>query len=273
MPYYGPGPDSQETGRSQYRLDDTSIDATLAWRITPHWILGAAGGHVWVNTGPGNDDRFAQAQEQYASVPGMQQQSNFGRGSVFLGFDWRDSLTGPRKGGIYGAELSNFWDLKLNQHDFSRLTLEAQQYVPVLNKRRVFAFRGRTVLTSAKSGKSVPFYLQPTLGGSDDLRGYRPFRFYGNNLFNLNAEYRWEIFSGLDMAVFWDGGKVFNRRGEFGLRGMESAVGFGFRANARNATFLRIDVGFSHEGFQVWFKFNDVFSRRLTGSSSTQTVI
>jgi hypothetical protein len=31
------------------------------------------------------------------------------------------------------------------------------------------------------------------------------------------------------------------------------------RFNARNAVFLRIDAGFSHEGFQVWFKFGNVF--------------
>ncbi len=53
----------------------------------------------------------------------------------------------------------------------------------------------------------------------------------------------------------------------------ESSAGFGFRFNARNRTFLRLDVGFSHEGYQVWFKFNDVFAPRPLGTAGTQPVL
>jgi hypothetical protein len=31
------------------------------------------------------------------------------------------------------------------------------------------------------------------------------------------------------------------------------------RFNVRNDVFMRIDAGFSHEGYQVWLKFNNVF--------------
>jgi hypothetical protein len=61
------------------------------------------------------------------------------------------------------------------------------------------------------------------------------------------------------MALFADAGKVFPRRGQLNFSNLESSVGFGFRANVRNSVFLRVDVGFSHEGFMVWFKFNNVF--------------
>jgi outer membrane protein assembly factor BamA len=97
------------------------------------------------------------------------------------------------------------------------------------------------------------------LGGSDDLRGYRPFRFYDNNSLVFNAEYRWEVFSGLDMALFADAGKVYPRWQQTNFENLEASFGFGFRFNVRNDVFLRIDTGFSHEGFQVWFKFNNVF--------------
>ena len=50
---------------------------------------------------------------------------------------------------------------------------------------------------------------------------------------------------------------------------MQSDVGFGFRFNARNQTFLRLDVGFSHEGFQVWVKFNNVFKKGPVHTSSS----
>jgi hemolysin activation/secretion protein len=126
------------------------------------------------------------------------------------------------------------------------------------------------VTTFTGSGQTVPFYMQPMLGGSDDLRGYRPFRFRGDNLLLFNAEYRWEVFSGLDMALFGDAGKVYMDKSHFSLKNLESNVGFGFRFNARNSVFLRIDVGFSHEGYQVSVKFNDLFRKGPVHTSSIQ---
>ena len=101
--------------------------------------------------------------------------------------------------------------------------------------------------------------MQPTLGGYDDLRGFRPRRFYDENSFVLNAEYRWEICTGLDMAVFGDAGKVFHRPGDFNLSHLQPSAGFGLRLNNQQSTVMRLDTGFSREGFQVWFVFNKLF--------------
>jgi len=116
---------------------------------------------------------------------------------------------------------------------------------------------------------SIPFYMQPRLGGAEDLRGYRPYRFRGDNLLVMNVEYRWEVFSGLDLALFADAGKVYTHKSDLGLRHLESDAGFGFRFNVRNKTFLRLDAGFSHEGFQIWLKFNNVFQKGPIHTSSS----
>ena len=42
----------------------------------------------------------------------------------------------------------------------------------------------------------MPFYLMPTLGGNDTLRGFREYRFRGPHAILLQAEYRWEIWIG-----------------------------------------------------------------------------
>ena len=105
-------------------------------------------------------------------------------------------------------------------------------------------------------------------GGSDQLfgdnRGNRhqvkaDISRYADNLLVMNAEYRYEIFAGLDMAVFADAGKVFMTKSKLNFSDLEGSWGVGMRFNARNAVFLRLDAGFSHEGFQVWVKFNNVF--------------
>ena len=53
---------------------------------------------------------------------------------------------------------------------------------------------------------------------------------------------------------------------------METTLGFGLRFNVRNAPFLRLDVGFSHEGFQIFLKFNGIFAQRPWGSSNAPHV-
>jgi outer membrane protein assembly factor BamA len=259
--YYGPGPDSQKTGRTNYRLEDNSYDGTVMWKPYGPLRLGATGGWVNVNVGPGINERFASVDETYSpqQAIGIDRQTNFLRGGVVGAIDWRDNPGGPRRGGLYQVRLTQYSDRGINLHDFRRVDFEVQQYIPFFNERRVIALRAKNTITDAGSGKSVPFYLQPTVGGSDDLRGFRPFRFYGDNAMVLNAEYRWETFSGLDMALFVDAGKVSGARDRWNLNDLEGSAGFGFRFNVRNAVFMRVDVGFSHEGFQVWMKFNNVF--------------
>lgn len=267
--YYGSGPDSNREGRSDFRLEDTAADVTLTFRISDRLHAGGSTGYVWNNVGPGTDARYVSSDQIYSS-PGISQQANFARTGGFVQYDYRDLAGGPRSGGNYVVQFHRFSDQTFGIDSFRRLDVEAQQYIPLFNKRRVIALRGRSVTSYTNGGQAVPFYMQPTLGGSDDLRGYRPFRFRGDNLLLMNAEYRWEVFSGLDMAVFGDAGKVYMRKAGFNLEHLETDVGFGFRFNARNNVFLRIDVGFSHEGYQVSLKFNNVFRRGPVHTSSSQ---
>jgi hypothetical protein len=47
---------------------------------------------------------------------------------------------------------------------------------------RTLAFRAPNETTFHADGQQVPFYLQPTLGGPNDLRGYERYRFYYTDL-------------------------------------------------------------------------------------------
>ncbi|MFN7992556.1 MAG: BamA/TamA family outer membrane protein [Bryobacteraceae bacterium] len=259
--YYGPGPASYKTGRSDFRLEDAAYNATFGVKPVRHMKIGTVLGYLQENIGPGADSRFVSTEQIFgpAATPGIDHQSNFLNGGAFVQYDYRDIPGGPRKGGNYVARWTQYSDRKLGLYSFRKLDLEAQQYLPFFNERRVIALRAKSVLTDAGAGQAVPFYLQPTLGGSEDLRGFRPFRFYDDNMIALNAEYRWETFSGLDTALFVDGGKVFHHWRNWNLHDLEIAYGFGLRFNVQDAVFMRLDVGFSHEGFQVWVKFNNVF--------------
>ena len=98
--YYGPGPDSRKTGRSDYRLEDTAYDLTAGVKPLRHLSVGGSLGYLQVNVGPGADRRFVSTEKIYtpASTPGIDNQSDFLRGGIFAQYDYRDNPGGPRKG-------------------------------------------------------------------------------------------------------------------------------------------------------------------------------
>lgn len=261
MPYYGPGPDSRKTGRSDYRLEDTNVEVRPGFRPIRNVRAGLIGSFLAVNVGPGHASRYISAERQYGPTdsPGIDRQTNFLRGGGFVEYDWRDTASNASSGGKYSAQYVRYLDRDLGNSSFMRLDLDASQYIPIFNKTRVIALHGASSLTTTRSSQQVPFYLQPALGGPDTLRGYRFYRFYGDNSMMMNAEYRWQLSPILDMVTFVDAGKVFNRWEQWDLNRLQSDVGFGFRVKSRSRRVaFSFDTGFSHEGFQLWFRVNNL---------------
>ena len=262
LDFYGLGPESQKTGRSNYRREENSFEFSLAFRPTRRYLsFGFSTGYAWLNVGPGQSDVFISAEKQYSPpvAPGIDRQTNYLRIGPFVEFDSRDKPKDPHSGTHFLAKYNQFTARKIDGYSFEQFDGFLEQYIPFLNQKRVIALRARTVLSYPYAGHVIPFYMLPTLGGTSDLRGYRRYRFYDNNLFLVNAEYRWEIFTLMDAALFADAGKVFHKDSDFDLQNLESDVGFGFRFKTRRAVVFRIDTAFSHEGFGLWLTFDHVF--------------
>jgi outer membrane protein assembly factor BamA len=117
-------------------------------------------------------------------------------------------------------------------------------------------------LTFAKDGRQVPFYLQPTLGGNDDLRGFSQYRFYDNNYIYASAEHRWFVFEGLDMAAFIDTGKVVAERRDIDFTDLSVSAGLGFRWKLQGTVFMRMDVAAGREGVRFIWTFSDIYRFR-----------
>jgi outer membrane translocation and assembly module TamA len=243
MEYFGQGPKSRIEDRTAFQLEDTSVQLRIGRRATRKLTAGVLGAFTNVNAGPS----------------GFSPGTSFVHGGGFLEFDYRDTAYTPARGGNYTANYQWFSDRNLGLHDFRRLELEARQYIPYFNDKNVIALRARTVLTDAPAGNTVPFYMQPTLGGGDSLRGFDEFRFYGDNSLLLTGEHRWKVHSGVEAALFVDAGKVFPRWRQLNFEDLEASAGFGFRFHVRNRVFVRLDTGFSREGYQIWLRFNDIF--------------
>lgn len=259
--FFGTGSDSRITDRTSYRMEDFSYGGEVGVRLKEHVKVGTHVRWIETNVGEGTDSRFPSVRSVFdaTDLPGFTNQPAYLQTGAFFEVDYRDEPGNPRSGGRYVAKWSNFHDRKIGIYDFSQVDIEVQQYVPFFNQRRVIALRGKTTLTRTDEGQDIPFFILPTLGGSEDLRGFTEFRFRDRNLLVLNAEYRWEAFSGLDLALFADAGQVAPRARQLDLGELKTAAGFGFRFNTAKSVFLRVDMGFSNEGSRVFMKFGHVF--------------
>jgi Omp85 superfamily domain len=261
LEYYGPGPDSSIHNRTGYRREETLFDFGAGLRAHAHVTPACRLGELLINVGPGTDNDFPSTETVFSPVeaPGINVQSNFLIAGCSAKFDVRDLPDDPHSG-TYVAGVYERYDAQTdNVFSFHRLSAEADHYLPFFNKKRVVALRAATVLDWHSANQVVPFYLQPTLGSDTELRGFRRYRFYDENSIAVTAEYRWEINTGFDMALFLDGGQVFHRPGEISLSDLKSSAGFGFRFKSRTRVLVRLDVGFSNEGSQVWLKFGRLF--------------
>jgi outer membrane protein assembly factor BamA len=178
---------------------------------------------------------------------------------AFVEVDYRQPKN-PRRGGWYRVDFSHFDDRTDGRFTFNRVDTDVRQFVGLLAGRRVLAARLFVSTSDTESGQLMPFYFMPTLGGNDTLRGFREYRFRGPHAILAQGEYRYEIWSGLDGAFFYDAGKVANTRSDLNFKNLEADYGFGFRFNTDNAIIFRVDAGFgSRDGKHLYIVFGGIF--------------
>ena len=261
LDFYGQGPNSLKSNRTDYRREDTWLDAGVDWHALRHVKAHCKAGQLWLNVGPGISDSVTSTNLKFGpdQAPGIDVQTNYFVGGCGVGFDFRDHPDFPRKGTALFLDYRRYLAETLSINSFHQATGSIEQYIPFFNEKRVIALHAAANMSFNNHNQVVPFYMQTTLGGFNDLRGYRPLRFYDDNAAWVNAEYRWEVSTGLDLAVFGDAGEVFHRPSQFSLSNIQNDIGFGLRFNNQRNLVFRIDTGFSREGFQVWVEFNKIF--------------
>jgi outer membrane protein assembly factor BamA len=131
---------------------------------------------------------------------------------------------------------------------------------------------GWGVISDTSAERDVPFYLMPSLGGGNTLRGYTDFRFHDRNMEVLNAESRWALFSHVDVAAFADAGKVAPRAGDLDFHHLKYSYGAGLRLHNASSTLARLDVGHSTEGWHVFFKVSEPLKRSAPASGRSSVV-
>lgn len=257
--FYGIGPTSLRSNESRYGIRNTILGGAATFKPLPWLWLGGSVEHLSPDIHGTNDARSIERHFALPETPGIDRQPDVLRNTASVEVNYRHPRGNPRTGGKYALSYQRYLDRDTGRDSFDRVEIDLQQYVPLLRDRRVLALRAFGSLSDGDQGP-VPFYFLRTLGGPDDLRGFRRFRFRDENVLLLQAEYRWEIFTAMDGAIFYDAGAVAPTRNALSLGRLESDYGIGFRFGTQNGVFLRVEGAFgSRDGKHFILRYGHVF--------------
>jgi len=259
--YFGLGPESRRADRSDYAIRTNHFGGRAGIRPLGAVLVGGGLEYLQPRLGSGKNSRLPDVTDVFdpATVPGLQAKADFLRSDAFIEVDYRVPRN-ARQGGWYRLDFSHYDDRTTGTYTFNRIDADLRQFIGFLAGRRVIAARLFVSTSDTTGDHAVPFHFMPTLGGNDTLRGFREYRFRGPHAILLQGEYRWEIWSGLDAALFYDAGKVANRRADLDLADLERDYGFGFRFNTDSGIVFRVDAAFgSRDGKHLHIVFGGIF--------------
>lgn len=257
-PVFALGPDSPDA-RAEYDEQRTEMSAQALARPVPFLSLG--GGTAWEKyrtSGGAIATSEDEALPIVPPLPGLDADPRYLHSFATAALDSRESPGYSRSGTLFQAALHDYRALDGQPYSFRRVDAVAQQLVPVRSGNMVFDLAARVWSTSEDSGDLVPFFLMPTLGGSDFLRGFRNYRFRDRHAMLLTGEYRWYAQEYLDGVLFYEAGKVAPRLADLDFNDLEKSYGIGLHIHSPKTTLLRLELARSREGLRFIFGFSPV---------------
>ena len=249
--HFGLGGDTHRADRTFYRLRERAFEAAAGARLGR--FVRLEGDLRWLTAEAGPGRRRASLETRFGprETPGFGTTTDYAVYGGQVAFVLRNREVVPHVGVALTAAAQRYDDRTGNGFDFTRTVGEVQIHLPIGYRNRILALRARTSHAVGRNGGAPPFYLMETLGGADSLRGFREYRFRDARNLLFNVEYRWEVWTYLDFALFGDFGKVFPDAGGMSVRDLKSGYGFGIRGHAPGGMVMRFDFAWSEEGFRV----------------------
>ncbi len=287
--FFGIGPLIPNTSLTNYDIEQRSYNASLYHNFGVHLVLG---GYVSVaNSGTqrGQRTRDIPIDQLFSGdpnvvpitawAPGLKMNTKILSYGGFAQYDLRDNAVGLTRGAYFYGRLGYADGLEHNgdfsNYDWLETELDARGYVPLGGNKTSLAVRGFALLKDPRGSGQIPFYDLSYLGGRMYVRGFRDYRFRGNNVALASAELRQTLWTqredrGLDVFAFGDAGEVWgdNRsqtnpavlaNQDFSSRNYRASVGGGFQYRYSKSLAGRVEIGHSHERNLIYFSISRGF--------------
>ncbi len=258
--FYGIGQNTSLENLTNYGFTQPYVGANLEVRPTKKLLtlVGAVELSQW-NQGAGSGSS-PSIEQKYTpeTLPGLGASPIYLHTQATVGLDSRPARGYTRRGGYYAVTVHDYTD-RDGAFGFNEVDYTAIQHIPILREAWVLAFRAFAQTTYSKSGQQIPFFMMPSFSGGSDLRAYSSWRLRDLNSLLLQGEWRASVNRFLEMALFYDAGKVAADRRDLDLHAMKTDYGIGFRFHSAIATPLRIELAKGNEGFVLNFSASQVF--------------
>jgi hypothetical protein len=300
--YFGVGPNTSDTARSYYGMREAVVGANVVWPLVRGLNLSAFGemNGRFVDLRPALGRTSPSIEQLYtpATAPGLATQPGFAQFGE--GVRIRPALAAGYLRLNYSANFQQYVAGD-SVYSFQRLTTDFQHQIPIYRRTRPLSppdhngpdecalapggaacpavsndlegsiqFRVLLNQSFVPSGHVVPFYFQPTLGGSDingigALGSYQDYRFRAPNNILIRAGIEHSIWGPLGATAFIDQGKVALQRGDLDFNHLRHSytVGLTLRAGGFPMVLLLYSWG-GNEGTHV----NGVMNNSLLGGGA-----
>lgn len=250
--YYGLGFETTVDDKSHFRMKQAYVGGNADLRAAKYAVFGAGVTYEDYTLESGAEPPSIEEDFTPDTAPGLGVNPKYLHTEASAGLDWRPAAGYARRGGLYEVTYNNYAD-RDKTYSFDRMDGEVVQHIPILRENWVISLHGR-VQTTLDDNDNVPYFLMPSLGSGSTLRAYPSWRFRDRHSMLMSGEFRWiPNRLALDMALFYDTGKVTHEWDELSLRGLKDDFGIGIRFHGPAATPLRIDLAKGREGFNLVF--------------------
>ena len=247
------------------------VTTTLGWNITHAWQLAYTFAAKKLKVLAGDLRGVPPITQRFADVIGIGTTHEL-LNRISLVYDTRDDVTLPTRGmqvALYGGIASR--NVDINDSLFTEAGGDGRFYWSPFPSLVVAT---HVDLRYEPTARRVPFWAlsslggdQSTTGGSQTLRGYGTSRFYDRNSFSASVELRENVLSmdafsthiDLQVAPFFDTGRVFHNTTVWPMTHLHNVFGVGFRGIAPPSVVGYVDIGKGHEGIAVFTGINYPF--------------
>jgi hypothetical protein len=268
--YFGLGPDSSDTARSYFGMRQTIAGVNATWPILQQWhisLYGEANGRfVDVSPDPGQSSPSIEQLYSPVTAPGLASQPAFAQFGE--GVHINPSFAGGHVRLNYSVAFKEYAAPGDSTYSFDRWTTDLSHQFPIYRRTRALApngfngpddcsvsagehtcpavtrdlegsFKARFLMNESitSAGHVVPFYFEPTLGGSDidgnpTLPSYQDYRFRAPNEILVQAAFEHSVYGPLGFTAIVDEGKVALRRSDLDFTHLRHSYSVGLTLRA-----------------------------------------
>jgi hypothetical protein len=247
LSYFGPSNDSVATDETAFALEKTVVGGAIAVPVGGGLTVSFTGAGAWFTPGNPGDASVQPVSARFveSTTPAVTADTSYFVSGA--GLNWRYPVDAISEGyrTSAGATYYNFHEASGQPYSFGRLDLQWANSYLADSAIGTFTAAAYSTLTFVGDGDAVPFYLQPTVGGTDLfgrslLRSYHDYRFRDPNLVGLVIEHERTFKDFFGTLLFVDFGQVSDAPSHLRLDAFHVSYGAGVTLRAGNTTVLRM---------------------------------